>query len=101
MKYFLRVKSCLICLPKSLNTLITHKTFIKISKVDPKVNRKKVPYFLSSFFTFTDWPVSLQEVRLEIDLKQVASDALHGVINWQNMNAFSILHIWTRLNAKK
>lgn len=57
-------------------------------------------WLLEVIFTFTDWPVSLQEVRLEINLKQIACDAFHCVIDWQNMNALSILHIWTWLNTE-
>lgn len=49
--------------------------------------------------TFTDWPVGLQEIWLQINLKQVASDAFHCVINGQNVDTLSILDIWTRLDA--
>lgn len=50
-------------------------------------------------FTFTDWPVGLKEIWLQVHLKQVASDAFNCVINGQNVDTLSILDIWTRLNA--
>lgn len=41
----------------------------------------------------THGPVSLQEVWLEEHIKQVASDALNGVINRQHMHPLAILDI--------
>jgi hypothetical protein len=41
----------------------------------------------------SDWSVSLQEVRFQEDVKQVASDALNSVINRKDVNAFSILDV--------
>lgn len=40
-----------------------------------------------------DRPVSLCEVRLQEGVKQVACQALNGVINWQDMDALAILDI--------
>lgn len=50
--------------------------------------------------TFSDWPVCLQEVWLEVDLEQVPCDPFHGIINGQHVDAFAVLHIWTRLDAE-
>ena len=50
--------------------------------------------------TFADWPVSLQEVWLQVDLKKVASDSLYCVIYWEDVDPLSVLHIRTRLNAE-
>lgn len=38
-------------------------------------------------------PVRLQEVWLEVRIKQVAADALNGIIDWQHMDALAILDI--------
>ena len=40
-----------------------------------------------------DWPVGFQEVGLQEGVKQVASDALNGVIDGQHMDALAVLHI--------
>lgn len=42
-----------------------------------------------------DWSVGFQEVGLQEGIKEVASQALNGVINGQHMDALSILHIRT------
>lgn len=51
--------------------------------------------------TFADRSVSLQKVRLQVDFKQVASNALHCVVYREDMNPLSVLHIRTRLNAEE
>jgi hypothetical protein len=40
-----------------------------------------------------DWSVSLEEIWLQVGVKQVACDALNGVINGQYMDALAILHV--------
>lgn len=50
--------------------------------------------------TFANWPVGLQEVWLEIDLKQIASNSLYCVVYGEDMDPLSIFHIRTRLNAE-
>ena len=44
-------------------------------------------------------PVGLQEVGLEVDLKQVPSDALHCVVNGQDVDSFPVLHVWAGLDT--
>lgn len=63
-------------------------------QIKPLVWQKKL------VLTFADWPVSLQEIWLQVDLKQVASNSFYCVIYWKNMNPLSILHIRTWLNAE-
>lgn len=55
----------------------------------------------TSVLTFTDWPVSLQKVWLQVHFKEVASNPLYCVIHWQDMDPLSVLHIRTWLNAKE
>lgn len=50
--------------------------------------------------TFANWPVSLQKVWLQVDLKQVASNSFYGVIYWEDVDPLSVLHIRTWLNAE-
>ena len=40
--------------------------------------------------------VSLKEIRLEVDLEEVTAEALDGVIERQDMDAFSVLDVWER-----
>lgn len=49
--------------------------------------------------TFPDGPVGLQEVGLEVDLKQVPCDPLYSVIDGQNMDPLPVLHIRAWLNT--
>lgn len=49
--------------------------------------------------TFADWPICLQKVWLQIDLKQVASNPFYCVIYWEDVDPLSILHIRAWLNA--
>jgi hypothetical protein len=39
------------------------------------------------------WAVCLQEVGLQVDIKQVASDTLNGVIDGQHVDTLAILDI--------
>lgn len=50
--------------------------------------------------TFADRPVGLQEVWLQVDFKQVASDSLYCVVYGKDVNPFPVLHIGTRLNTE-
>lgn len=50
--------------------------------------------------TFADGPVGLQEVWLQVDLKQVASDSLDCVVDGEDVDPLAILHIRTGLNAE-
>lgn len=45
-----------------------------------------------------DGTVRLQEVRLQVNLKQVSGQTLDGVIDWQNVHSSAILHVRTRLD---
>lgn len=49
--------------------------------------------------TFPDGPIGLQEVGLEVDLKQVPCDPLYSVIDGQNMDPLPVLHIRAWLNT--
>lgn len=43
--------------------------------------------------SLADGSVSLQEVRLEVDLKQVSGNALNRVVDREDMNALSVFDI--------
>ena len=49
--------------------------------------------------TLANGPVGFKEVGLEVDLKQVSSDALHGVVDGENVDPLPVLHIWTWLDT--
>lgn len=49
--------------------------------------------------TFVNGPVCLQEVRLEEHLKEVPGQALHGVVDGQDVDPFAVLDVWAGVDA--
>merc|ERR1719244_1436673 len=49
--------------------------------------------------SLVNWSVGFKEVRLQVDLEPVASEALNTVINGENVDSLAILNIWTRLDS--
>lgn len=43
--------------------------------------------------SFVNWTISFKEVRLQKHVKQVPSDALHCIIDGEDMNPLPVLHI--------
>lgn len=50
--------------------------------------------------SLVDRSVGLQEIGLEVDIKQVASDALHSVVNGQDVDPLAVFHIRECRHAK-
>ncbi len=59
--------------------------YLKLHSSHPPTGQKNV--------SLVDRPVGLQEIRLEVDIEEITSDALYSVIYWQNVDPLAILHI--------
>jgi len=69
-----------------------------MGKITTRLSRKQ-KQDTTPVLTLADGPVRLEEVWLQVDLKQVSSDSLYRVIEGKNMDPLSILHIGTWLDA--
>lgn len=49
--------------------------------------------------TLAYWALSLHELRLELGLEQVATDALHRVVEGKHMDPLALGHVATRMHA--
>mmetsp|Transcript_114916 Transcript_114916/g.187257 ORF Transcript_114916/g.187257 Transcript_114916/m.187257 type:complete len:246 (+) Transcript_114916:695-1432(+) len=49
--------------------------------------------------TCTAWSISLQEIWLQVSLKEISSDALNGVIQRQYMDTLAIWHVSTGMDG--
>ena len=54
---------------------------------------------MSSSVSLAYWSVHFEEVGLEVHLKEVTANTLDGVIEGQNVNAFTVIDAWARVDV--